>query len=254
MSIKSQAEVESQYQQRQAEVQSGQLSPEQAFGNMDDWIIQLGQRKALLHPGVRKWMWFDRLHNEWVLTGFGVGEAILLSIGSVAGVKKLRQRDDVAGWCVYRQGQELFGPLWSGEMIDRFKSQPELKNILVWSPRATDWLTVVYDPQGEIYFADKTGKQVSITAIGKPVPVTASLPDNATLIKFSAPARMLEPPHPPTVKKKSNRNLIIAIVVIVVLLCFCFPAMVAIVYFVAKTAGFLPTWLGGSAWAPLLML
>jgi hypothetical protein len=30
--------------------------------------------------------------------------------------------------------------------------------------------------------------------------------------------------------------------------------MAAIVYFVAKTAGFLPAWLGGSAWAPLLML
>jgi len=74
------------------------------------------------------------------------------------------------------------------------------------------------------------------------------------LIKSSPLDRMSVTPQPPTVKKKSNRNLIIAIVVIVVLLCFCFPAMAAIVYFVAKTAGFLPAWLGGSAWAPLLML
>jgi hypothetical protein len=67
------------------------------------------------------------------------------------------------------------------------------------------------------------------------------------------PGRMSVPPPPPTVKK-SNRNLIIAIVVIVILLCCCLPALIGIIYFVAKNAGVLPSWLGGTTWVPLFML
>ena len=241
MSIKSQAEVESQYQQRQTQVQSGKLSPEQAFGNMEDWTILLGQRKALLHPGLKKWMWFDRLHNEWVLTGYGVEEAILLSIGSVGGIKKLLQKEAVDGWCVYRQGQELFGPVRTGELVNRLKSQPELKGMLVWSPQATSWLTPALAPAGEITFQDESGNPVALQPNGK----TGQAP--------GAPAMPAPAKAAPDGKDTNRRNLIIALVVILIVLCFCLPMVTGGIYFLAKSLGILPAWLGGSSGMALLM-
>ena len=185
MSILSQAELEVQYQERQAQVQSGKLSPEQAFSTMEDWVIQLGQRKALLHPGLKQWLWYDWLHNSWVTAGCGIGQAILLSIGKVAGLKKLPQTEDVAGWCVYRQGQELFGPVRNEELLNRLNSQPELKNITVWSPRATTWLSVAYWTEGAISLFDEAGNRISISIKGEapPAPTPVAIPSavDATL-------------------------------------------------------------------------
>ncbi len=250
MSIRSQAELESQYLKCEAQVQNGMLSPEQAFGNMEDWVIQLGQRKALLHPGIKQWMWYDKLHDEWATAGCGVGEAILLSIGNVGGLKKLPQPGDAAGWCVYRQGQEFVGPMLIGELLSRLKSQPELKDILVWSTQATTWLSVAHGTGGAISFHDESGNPVSVMADGEAAQASARAEPPAP----GEPGRMSVPPLPPTIEKKSNRNLIIAIVIIVILLCCCLPALIGIIYFVAKNAGVLPAWLGGSAWVPLYML
>ncbi|MDO8971649.1 MAG: hypothetical protein Q7U74_13230, partial [Saprospiraceae bacterium] len=111
MSVKTQAQLEAQLNQRWTRVENGELSATEAFGAMDDWIIQLGERKAFLHPNLRQWMWYDRLHDEWVFAGCGVGEAILLTIGRLGGVKKLPQVETVAGWCVYKHEQVLHGPL-----------------------------------------------------------------------------------------------------------------------------------------------
>jgi hypothetical protein len=180
MSIRSQAELESQYLQRTAQVQSGTLSAEQAFGKMEEWVVQLGQRKALLHPGLKQWMWYDKAHEEWATAGCGIGDAILLTIGNVSGLKKLPQPGDVTRWCVYRQGQEFFGPLRTGELLAKLKSQPDLKDILVWSPQATNWLSVANETGGAISFYDEAGNQISITVKDESAPVGAPSPAAAT--------------------------------------------------------------------------
>lgn len=185
MSIRSQAELEYQYHKRTAQVQSGTISPDQAFGNMEEWVVQLGQRKALLHPGSKQWMWYGKLHDEWVFAGCGVGEAILLSIGSAAGLKKLPQPGDAAGWCVTRRGQELIGPVRSVELLDKLKSQPELKDIFVWSTLAANWLSVIREGNN-ISFIDEAGNEVKIIATGEEAPVAAPviipLPTDATVV------------------------------------------------------------------------
>ncbi len=248
MSIRSQAELEVQYQQRTAQVQAGTLSPQQAFGIIEEWVIHLGKRKAMFHPGLRQWMWYDHLHDEWATAGCGINEAILLSIGNVGGLKKLPQPGDVTGWCVYRQGQELFGPMRIGELHSRLKSQPDLKDILVWSTQATTWLSVAHGTGGVISFHDEAGNLVVITENGG----TASASVQPASPVPGAPAENSAPPAP--VGRKPSRNLIIAIVVILVLLCCCLPTVLGIVYFVAKDAGILPAWLGGTTGLPLILL
>jgi hypothetical protein len=140
MQPQSQAELERQLEQRTAQVQNGTLSFEQAFGTLDDWIIQLGKRKAFLHPNLKKWMWYDQLHNEWVFAGCGVGEAVLLTIGRTGGIKKLPQPGSVEDWCIYRKGQTLQGPLHIKELRQKLNAQQIPKDIFIWSAQSNDWL------------------------------------------------------------------------------------------------------------------
>ena len=162
MSNRSQADLETQLHQRRAQVESATISPQQAFGNMEEWVIQLGQRKAFLRPDRKQWMWYDRLHKSWVAAGCGPDEAILLTNGKLAGIKKLPQPDEVAGWCVYQQEQKLYGPLHTKELLDQLKSQQVPMNILVWSPLATSWLSVVHETGAEISFRDAAGNRISV--------------------------------------------------------------------------------------------
>lgn len=160
MQPKSQAELEQELERRLAQVESGMLSPEQAFATLEDWIIQLGERKAFLHPNLKQWMWHDRLHDEWVFAGCGMGEGILLTIGNLGGVKKLPQPETVAGWCVYKQELTLHGPLRIEELRNMLDSQQVPKDILIWSTRATDWLRAVGEKGQEIIFANDAGEPV----------------------------------------------------------------------------------------------
>lgn len=142
MSTPTQAKLERQLEQRWTQVKSGKTTPEKAFGTMEDWIIQLGERKAFLHPNLKQWMWYDRLHDEWVYAGCGVDEAILLAIGKLGGIKKLPQIETVDCWCVYKQGQVLHGPLRIKELRKKLDSKQLPKGIMLWSTQATDWLKV----------------------------------------------------------------------------------------------------------------
>ena len=155
MQPRSQADLEQEMGECWAQVDGGTLSLQQAFGTFEDWIIQLGERKAFLHPNLKQWMWYDRLHDEWVFAGCGMGEAIMLTIGSLGGVKKLPQPEGVADWCVYMQDEVLLGPLRAEELRTKLNSQQVPEDILIWSTRATDWLLVVDEKAQEIVFADR---------------------------------------------------------------------------------------------------
>ncbi|NQU30226.1 MAG: hypothetical protein HQ525_06125, partial [Anaerolineae bacterium] len=134
------------------DVESDKITPQQAFSKMEDWIIQLGERKAFLHPNLKQWMWYDKLHDEWVFAGCGVSEAILLTIGKLGGVKKLPEPDAIDAWCVYRQEQELLGPLRIEELRNQLESQKIPQDILIWSTRADDWFSTTDEKAKVVIF------------------------------------------------------------------------------------------------------
>jgi hypothetical protein len=142
MPPRSQAEMEHQLKQRWDQVHQGILSLEQAFGNMEDWILQMGGRKAFLHPNLKQWMWHDRIHTEWAFAGCGIDEGVMLTIGSLGGVKKLPQPEVVSPWCVYRQSGQLHGPLRIQELRELLASQQIPADILIWSTCAVEWFSV----------------------------------------------------------------------------------------------------------------
>ena len=137
----SQAELEEQLGQRLAQVQNRQLTPQQAFGNMPEWTLQLGTRTAFLNPNEQHWLLYDRLHQTWTYTGCSVNQVILLAQGGVVGMKRLPQPGPVAQWCVYQQGPMLQGPVRFEHLRSWLQSGEVPMSVLVWTPRAAHWLS-----------------------------------------------------------------------------------------------------------------
>ena len=100
-----------------------------------------------------------KMDNEWVLAGCKAGEAILLTVGKTAGIKKLPAPGDVSEWCVYTLGEKLFGPLRATELINKLNTRQVPFDIRIWSPLATSWLKPS-QTENKIVFFDETGTQI----------------------------------------------------------------------------------------------
>lgn len=138
--MNTQAVIEHLLETRIQQMQNGTLSLEQLYGQEAEWTLQLGVRKALLHPGIRQWLWYDRLHDEWIYTGCGIHEAILLVVGRTLGLKRLPKPGPVEEWCLYRHGEDLTGPLRPAELHQQITSGSLPPRGAVWTPCATEWL------------------------------------------------------------------------------------------------------------------
>ena len=107
-----------------------------------EWLLDLGGRKALYHPEMKQWLWFDALHEEWVLAGCGADEAILMSYGRAGGIKKLPQPGAVEDWCVYYDQESMRAPVRAGEIYRALETGKVPSTAILWSANATEWLTV----------------------------------------------------------------------------------------------------------------
>ena len=85
-----QMSVETRYSERTLAVRNGTTTPEIAFGNIDDWIIKVGNGHELFFiPVLAKWFYHDRIHRSWNPTGYGPGEVVFFVIeGTLAAVKR----------------------------------------------------------------------------------------------------------------------------------------------------------------------
>ena len=139
MDTQHQAGIEARLKERSRLVEEGEMEPREAFGKVDDWTIQLGEKRAFLHPQLKEWMWYDRLHKEWVFAECGIGEAILLIVDSLAGIKKLPSPGPVADWCVYRSGKDFSGPVPLEDLKKIIESGEGSDHLRIWTTRGTAW-------------------------------------------------------------------------------------------------------------------
>jgi hypothetical protein len=54
-----------------------------AMGLVDDWLLELDEKRLLLNPLWGDWLYFDQVHDSWERTGFRVGEATFSVEGGV---------------------------------------------------------------------------------------------------------------------------------------------------------------------------
>ena len=61
---------------------------EEVFGPYESWLFPLGTHLLLLHPALKEWLYFDKLHETWERTGFGPGEVVFVAQGKLLGVRR----------------------------------------------------------------------------------------------------------------------------------------------------------------------
>lgn len=118
----SQAEIEARFFDRAERIRRGEIKPEEAFAEEGDWLLELGERRFLLHPGFVRWLVYDRGHDEWYDTGYGPGQAMLVAEGKRTGAVPIpeapRQGEPatVAGWCLVTDGAQPLGAVRTDEV------------------------------------------------------------------------------------------------------------------------------------------
>jgi hypothetical protein len=46
----------------------------EVFGEIDEWILELGPFRLFLNPFNRRWLYYDPIHDSWEDTGYNLGE------------------------------------------------------------------------------------------------------------------------------------------------------------------------------------
>jgi hypothetical protein len=128
-------------------------------GSVGKWTLDLGGDKLVLSPLHQRWLLYDAAHGEWVDSGVGPGEAILLSVAGVTGARRalepgeaslpLAQRVElVASRVIAVLDGELVGPLEPAELRAILAGRPGA-SVQVWSARHSDWrgTALVFEPE-----------------------------------------------------------------------------------------------------------
>lgn len=140
--LRTQAWLEAELLRRLGEIVSGRSTAAAQFGDGEDWTLELGGHRALLHPVVGQWLWYDRVHDEWRASGFGLGQAILLVLDGLLGAKALPGAPAprwVGEWCVFRVGAGVHGPVLLADLLRVPPPQAPPDQIAVWSPAIREW-------------------------------------------------------------------------------------------------------------------
>jgi hypothetical protein len=168
MKQRTQAYIENQLTQREEQVKDGTLSNTSAFADMEEWVIELGGKKAQLNPTFRRWLWYDRLHDEWVDAGCGIAEGILINFGGPRGLKLLPKPGPVDEWCVYHDEKGMNGPVRMEGLYKALLKRKATKDVLVWSTQSNDWLEVLEIGKDVIVLRnEKSGIEYEIDAKGQ---------------------------------------------------------------------------------------
>jgi hypothetical protein len=128
--------------------------------HLDEWTLNLDKRKALFHPQMKQWLWFDGLHQEWVLAGCGAGEAILMSYQKMGGMKKLPQPGVVDDWCIYYSQNEMHSPILIAALHQKLLTMTIPLEMKIWSTRAVEWLNVVSTPDQGLDLVNPSGQTI----------------------------------------------------------------------------------------------
>lgn len=215
----SQAEIEARFFDRVERIRRGELTPEQAFSEEGDWLLELGERRFLLHPGMVHWLIYDRGHDDWYDTGCGPGRALLVAEGRHAGVLRIPEAPPegepatVAGWCLATDGERPLGVRRADE-VRRAQADGWLPpGARVWDGDSGRWRTAeaFAGPAGTPpaggqppeWVAGEAGKTTAPVPEREPVvgaPPSPAAEDAAPVVRVPPPAASVDVPPAPVMR------------------------------------------------------
>lgn len=83
-----QAQVEAEFLRALDRTDRKEMTPEEAFGDPKRWVVTIGGQRIFLDPRSRQWHYYDRIHETWEPTGFGIGEADFALVGGKLAAKR----------------------------------------------------------------------------------------------------------------------------------------------------------------------
>ena len=125
------------------------------FGPHEDWLLSMGSHQLLLHPVMKEWYCFNRLHDSWEPTGFGMEEVAFVLEGRTLGACRLERPPgapsalpeagpDEPVW-YYRVGPTTIGPVSGLTLLDlqekgEVKPKTPVRRAGTLSWRTAEWV------------------------------------------------------------------------------------------------------------------
>jgi hypothetical protein len=134
-----------------------QMTLEEAFGPMEDWILEIGSHRLMINPINGYWVYEDVLHDSWEATGFRAGEVLFYLDGEELAVKLNPEPPDWDEDNRFNLAEEFYLRLQKGltaGIIDQETYSREVQALRFqdrsgswWQVQETDgsWLTWVGD-------------------------------------------------------------------------------------------------------------
>ena len=208
MTVNSQLEIEEKFSYLTSQSEDGTPADEVDFGTVSDWMLSLGGETLVLHPGLKRWVWYDNVHEQFTDTGLSTDEAIFVPIPGFPGVQYIRLSKEslevtfgmqlgIGQLYLYHDATSLHGPFTQAQLREKLSSVSPTNDVFVWNAKYTEWQS-----PGELGItipASGSSGTVTCASCGVAVDSTYSYcPYCGTSV--SKPARSM-PPELSTVKK-----------------------------------------------------
>jgi hypothetical protein len=67
----------------------------EVYGEIDEWIFELGAYQLLLNPFNRRWLYYDSVHDSWEDTGYNLGEVRFYFDSDELQIEKIPPEDQI---------------------------------------------------------------------------------------------------------------------------------------------------------------
>jgi len=92
---KSQVQIETRLFQPISQPLSSSMTIQEVFGEIDEWIFELGSYQLFLNPFNRRWLYYDTVHDSWEDTGYNLGEVRFFFEADELRIEKILPEDQI---------------------------------------------------------------------------------------------------------------------------------------------------------------
>lgn len=144
----SQAEIEQHFYNQSSLVDKGMTTKDDAFGDAEEWLVELEDHKLILNPFFGQWFYFNPANQSWQQTGFGPGEALFFAWGKVLAYQQLPPQPDRKNdsqeshnykWYIYFNEGMPSGPIAEAELSELLQSSRLTADTPIFNASMTEW-------------------------------------------------------------------------------------------------------------------
>lgn len=91
----SQVQIETRLFQPISQPLNSSMTIREVYGEMEEWIFELGSYQLFLNPFIRRWLYYDTIHDSWEDTGYNLGEVKFFLEADELRIEKIPLEDQI---------------------------------------------------------------------------------------------------------------------------------------------------------------